>query len=98
MDSRDRPMANDQWLTTGGPVVRHWSLVVRGEGDAETAHDLRDPGTAAEDPHHAPVPDRLPHRLLDPPADGGPGQAGQEDGRAGKRGLRPAPRPGEHLL
>ena len=63
--------ADDPWR----PVIRSsvTSVIrdssVRGSSHEQAHHHLQDPGTAAEDPHHAPVPGHLPHRLLRPAAD-----------------------------
>src|SRR5262245_48330395 len=85
---------------TRAPGAGHWSLAFFrwGQGHAEAVHDLHDPGAASEDLHHDAVPGHLPDRLLHPPADDRPGQAGQEDGRPAVRGVRPDARPGVHVL
>ena len=87
-------MTNDQRSTSTYLGIGRWSLVIRGLSDAEADHDLHDPRAAAEDPHHAAVPGDLPHRLLDPAADGGPGQAGEEGRRSSIGGARAGARPG----
>ena len=58
---------------SGGPAHGHsqclrdaWPSVPSGRSGL-SGH-LHDPGTAAEDPHHGPVPGHLSHRLLNPAA------------------------------